>query len=188
MRAWRHLILALLVATPAALAHSPGALEPGQVFVVEDATISRALYGEFKQGDELFIIRLTFNEDFALPMELLVPHRDELSDHRPAYALVGPGMPAPSEQERGALPRPLPEGAGAFVELHQRSPRPVFYESFTRRYFWGSGGVALVVPRGTYELWLWSPRRTVGQFNIGFGVEEDVDFSEVLRNWSRYGY
>jgi hypothetical protein len=89
---------------PQAEAHAPGLLRPEAPFVVEDASISRALYGDFARGDELFVVQLRFEEDFALPIEAFVPHRASLAEHRPAWALVGPGLPAPLPGERAALP------------------------------------------------------------------------------------
>src|SRR5690606_20423797 len=130
--------------------HSPGALDAHRPHHVHDASISHALYGIFETGDEVFVVQVEFEEDFAFPVELFVPHRDELREHRPAFALVGPGLPQPSEEARRALPRPLPEGAGAFIDLNRVTPRPAFYESHTRRFFWSSGPVALVVRKGSY--------------------------------------
>lgn len=181
-------VLGVLLLSTTAGSHSPGVLESGEPFVVEDAGISRALYGVFKTGEEVFVLRLTFAEDFAFPLEVFVPHRAELKEHRPAYALVGPGLPPiPAELEQ-KLPKPLPPGMGAFVDWSDEVPRPVFYENFTRRYFWSSGVTGYVVPKGTHELWIWSPDKTKGKVGVGFGVEEDVKWSEALKNWSDYAY
>ena len=183
-------LLALVVLLPIiARAHSPSVLSPGAPTVIEDTSISYALYGVFETGDEVFRVKLSFPEDFALPVEVFVPHRDELKEHRPAFALVGPGLLfEPMAEERAALPLPLPAGAGAYVDLNRVSPRPVFYETFTRRFFWSTGAVALVVPKGDYELWMWSPNKTRGKFGIGFGVEEGGDFSRAFEDWSVYAY
>lgn len=177
-----------LALSPFAQAHAPTVVRAGVPFDVPDATISRALYGEFLNGDEIFVARLSFPEDFALPVELFVPHRESLKSHRPAWALVGVGLPLPRDHERAALPRPLPTGAGAYVDLNRIDPRPAFYEFFTRRYFWSSGAVALVLPKGAYELWMWSPDRTTGKFGMGFGVEERIDFADALSGWNFYAY
>lgn len=168
--------------------HSPGLLDPDHPFHVDDAAISRALYGEFQTGEEVFIVELTFKEDFALPFELFVPHRNELKGHRPAYAIVGNNLPVPSIAQLAALPKLLPIGAGAYVDLNEINPRPVFYESFTRRFFYSSGVTAYVLPKGSYEFWLWSPQKTSGKFGIGFGVEERVEWRDALNNWGFYAY
>lgn len=184
------LVLALLCAlVPLTVrGHAPGELIAGQPNHVHDASISHALYGIFETGHEQFTVELGFEEDFAFPVELFVPHRDELREHRPAWALVGPGLPQPSDEEKSALPRPLPDGAGAFVDLNRVTPRPAFYESHTRRFFWSSGPVALVVRKGDYQFWIWSPERTKGKFGLGFGVEEGGGYLEVFRNWRLYAW
>lgn len=179
--------LTLCLAGPAR-AHAPGVLQAGEPFVVADATISRALYGSFVTGREVFVVRMTFPEDFALPMELMVPHKESLRSHRPAYAFACPGMPPPTDDERRALPRALPAGWGAFVDLGQVTPRPAFYESFTRRFFWTTGAVALRAPRGPCEVWIWSPQGTAGAFAWGMGVEERIDMGEALADWGTYAY
>jgi hypothetical protein len=74
------------------------------------------------------------------------------------------------------------------VGFSDEDPRPVFYESFTRRFFWSSGVTAYVVPPGDYELWIWSPAGTAGKFGVGFGVEEGVDWGEAFDHWLDYAY
>jgi hypothetical protein len=179
--------VAVLVST-SAVSHSPGLLDGSAPILIEDAGISRALYGAFRTGEEVFVLRLTFAEDFAFPLEVFVPHRAELKEHRPAYALVGQGLPPLSSELQARLPRPLPAGWGAFVDFSDEVPRPVFYENFTRRYFWSSGVTGYVVPKGTHALWIWSPQKTAGKVGVGFGVEEDVEWSKALKNWSDYAY
>ena len=168
--------------------HAPGLLDSHHPFHVDDATISRALYGNFQTGNELFIVEIAFPEDFAFPFEVFVPHRVELQGHRPAYAIVGNNLPMPSPAQLAALPKALPPGAGAYVDLNQIHPRPIFYESFTRRFFYSSGVTAYVLPQGSYEFWLWSPAGTTGKFGIGYGVEERINFEDALKNWSEYAY
>lgn len=185
MRRW--LTLAVLVAWPG-LAHAPGRLRADSPFVFERPEISYAAFGEFVTGDERFVITLTHQTRFAAPVEVLVPHQQNLAEHRPAWAVVGPGLPAPSAEELAALPMPLPAGAGAVVELNQVRPRPALYENVMRRFFWTSGPLAVVFPAGPSELWIWSPGRTRGEFGIGYGVEEGGGYLEAFEDWSFYAY
>jgi hypothetical protein len=181
------LMTALLLLVVAPLhAHEPNTLE--DEFEVENPDSSYALYGEFVDGDEVFTVRLSYEAPFAAPFEILVPRRDKYQDHRPAYALVGPGLAEPTTEERAALPRELPPEAGVFVEMNQSDDRPVIFESFTRRVFWSSGPIALRMTGGDYEIWIWSPEETAGPFSLGFGVEEDGDFSKAFDDWSTYAY
>jgi hypothetical protein len=182
------LVLAVLFAPPAADAHTPGRLEPGQAFAVADAKVSWALYGEFLTGAEHFTVRLDLDERLAAPVEIFVPHEARLKDHRPAWALVGPGLPLPDAAELAALPAALPKGFGAIVELNTAEPRPVFYEFVMRRFYWSSGPMNVVLPQGASELWVWSPEKTKGKFGLGFGVEEGGGYMDALKDWSFYAY
>jgi hypothetical protein len=188
MRRLAFVLFLLLGPEQVAFGHTPGKLSADKPFVVEDPTDSKALYGIFSTGDELFVVQVSYEERFAQPVELLVPHRDSLRAHRPAYAVVGPGLPPPTAEELAALPAPLPDGWGAVVDLNDVSPRPVTFESFTRRFFWSSGSLAVVFPQGASEIWVWSPQQTTGKFVIGFGVEEGGGYLGVFSNWSLYAY
>lgn len=112
MRRFAIVLLLLIGPERSAFAHSPGKLDAAAPYVVADPTNSKALYGVFVTGEERFVIQISYDERFAQPVELLVPHTDSLFVHRPAYAVVGPGLPPPSVQERAALPTALPDGWG----------------------------------------------------------------------------
>jgi len=185
----RRLVLMLALTMPAlAGAHTPVKLDPKVPYVVAAPKVSFALYGVFESGSEHFVIKLSFDERFAAPVEVFVPHEQALKEHRPAWAVVGPGLPAPNEEERAALPAPLPAGWGAIVDLDTVSPRPVFYEFVMRRFYWSSGAMNVVFPKGDCELWVFSPRGTKGKFGLGFGVEEGGGYMAALEDWSFYAY
>lgn len=187
MRARGLLVLAVLCAFPAP-AHAPGRLRPDEVFVLEKPTISYALFGEFLTGDERFVLQVTHDVRFAAPVEVLVPHQENLREHRPAWAVVGAGLPAPSAEELAVLPAPLPQGWGAVVDLNQVTPRPALFESVMRRFFWTSRPLAVVFPKGESEVWIWCPGKTRGKFGLGYGVEEGGGYMEAFDDWSFYAY
>jgi len=182
-------LLIVLLRADVAHAHSPALLCADQPYAVTDATVSRALYGVFHAPDQVFVITMHPATRIALPFEILVPHRDELRDHRPAYAIVARGLPRPSPDVAAHLPRPLPDGAGVFIDWNDAPTREVEFESFLRRVYWSSGTIAVLVPAGDVEIWVWSPRGTTGKFVLGFGVEEGgIDYGDVLDHWSDYAY
>ncbi|MDP1829304.1 MAG: hypothetical protein Q8L48_38925 [Archangium sp.] len=183
----RLLLVGLLAATPGQ-AHAPGRLEAGVPFIFEKPGISYAVFGQFVTGEERFVIKVNHAVRFGAPVEIFVPHQRDLAAHRPAWALVGPGVGAPTEEELAALPAPLPAGFGAVVELNQVSPRPVFFESVMRRFFWTSRPLAVVFPKGESELWIWCPAKTPGKFGLGYGVEEGGGYMEAFDDWSFYAY
>lgn len=179
-----------LVTTPAtAHAHKPWVLESATPFDLAEPGVSWALYGVFTNASEIFTVRLSLTGGLATPFEMLVPRQDELRAHRPAFALVGPGLPAPSADEAAALPRSLPPGTGAIVELNLADPREIVFESFLRRVYLSSGITALVLPPGDLEIWIWSPRGTLGKFVLAFGVEEgSQDLCNIFEHWGTYAY
>ena len=181
-------LLLIVGASLSALAHTPGKLLASTPYVVERPADSYALFGVFKTGRERFVAKLTHAERFAAPVEIFVPHIDELRTHRPVYAVVGPGLPAPNATELALLPAPLPNGWGAVVETNQVSPRPVLFESVMRRFYWTSESLAIVFPKGASEIWVWSPAQTTGKFGLGFGVEEGGGYMAALKDWVLYAY
>lgn len=182
-------MLAALIAAWPATAHMPEKIALDQT--VEKPKISWALYGRFDKGDEVYTIRLSYDSGFALPFELLVPHHDDLERFRPAYAVVGPGLPAPTDDERTFLPRDVPAGAGVFIARNDAPERLVIFESIMRRVFWSTGPVALALRAGDYEVWVFNPDGTTGDFTLGLGVEEDFSgggWKKVFEDWSTFAY
>lgn len=185
MRLW-FLTLLLL---PAAQAHRPS----GDIDEVDinDPTISWLVPGHFHDGDEVFVVELVMPTDFALPFELLVEKRPKLKDHRPRFAVVGPGLPQPSSDDAALLPYELPEGWGVFLEKNDAPERVVYFEQVMRRNMWTSGTTAIPLQRGPNEIWVWSPDGTTGDFQLGFGVEEDFSggaYGALFADWATYAY
>ncbi len=188
---WRTLGLtaALVSAVTAVGAHQPTTSEDFE-FDVPKPQISYAFVGSFEEGDEVFTVRMTHEEPFALPFELLTEHKAKFEDFRPAYAVVGPGLPAPTDADREFLPREVPDGVGVFVERND-GEREALFETVMRRAYYSSGPIALALVEGDYEVWIWSPDGEVGDFTLGFGVEEDFSdggWGGLIRDWSDYAY
>lgn len=181
MRAWWWLL-------PAALAHQPAAVETE--LDIADPYISYAVNGTFAEGDEVYRVHLAYDRGFALPFELLVEKRAGNEEFRPMYAVVGPGLPAPTEDELALLPEALPDGAGVFLDANDDPERLVVFESVMRRVYWSTEATALVLQPGEYEVWVWSPDGATGDFVLGFGVEEDFSggFGGLFEEWGTYAY
>lgn len=181
------IVLAALGLPAGVMGHQPTVAE--EDIRIDKPRISHAIYGEFVDGDEVFTVRLSYEEGWAQPYELLVPHQERWRDHRPHYAVIGPGLPAPTDDEVEQLPVEVPEGAGVYLDRNE-GERDVFFESFTRRTFWSSGTVALPLDPGEARIVIWSPEGSLGDFVIGFGVEEDFSdgFGDVFANWSTFAY
>jgi len=183
------LALGLLGRGDGAYAHLPNVLEVGEVYNVPDPLLSFALYGEFTAESDVFEINMDLDKPLAIPVEILVPRVGELKEHRPAFAIVASGLPAPSAEDQAILPRGLEPGKGAVVVRNDDPNREIIFESFTRRVLLTNGVVAYVLPAGNVRFWIWSPRKTMGRFVFGFGVEEgSQDFGNIFSNWGDYAY
>ncbi|MCB9742077.1 MAG: hypothetical protein H6741_09240 [Alphaproteobacteria bacterium] len=173
----RPLLIAALAGLSAAQAHRPAAL--AERSVVEDPKISWTFMGEFEDGLESFVLELSFDEPFALPVELLTPREARYELHRPWYAVVGPGLPEPSDTTLAVLPYALPEGWGVLLDRNDDAEREVYFETVTRSNLWSSGTTNVALLAETYEVWIWSPNLTTGPFQFAFGVEEDFSDADL---------
>lgn len=192
MKRWSQLIcLTAFFASSTGQSHQPATLD--DVREIDNPTISHALYGELSEAQPVLKVTMEFEQPFALPFELLVPHKAEWQNFRPLMAVVAPGLPAANERELDLLREAgieIPDGSGVYVDLNDDPDRLVIFESFTRRVFWSTGPVALAVGAGTTEIFIWSPDGETGSVTVGFGVEEDFSdgFGKVFADWSRYAY
>jgi hypothetical protein len=181
-------IVALLLVSPAS-AHRPAPAELRTV--IDDPTISWVIAGELHDGDEVYTIALDFPRPFALPFELMTEKRAGTADFRPAYAVVGAGLPVPSVEVTAALPMPLPEGWGAFVAWNDEPEREIYFEQVMRRNLYTTGSHALALREGPHEIWIWNPDGLPGDWQMGFGVEEDFGgdaFADIFAHWGRYAW
>lgn len=183
------LIPLALLAIPPSQAHRPAFAEDR--LAIDDSTISWVVAGEFETGLEVMVVELDFPTAFALPFEMLIPKRAANELHRPAYAIIGPGLPEPTEEQRAWLPAEVPEGMGVFIERNDDPERFVYFETVTRRTLWSSGTTAVPLRAGPHEVWVWSPNLTTGDFQLGFGVEEDFSdggWDGLFSNWGDYAW
>ena len=180
----------LILLMPLASAHRP---EPAQERLeIGNPKISHVVVGNFVDGTEVFTVVLDYDEPFAMPMELLIPWDEALENHRPVFAVVGPGLPEPSDELQAWLPMEVPDGEGVIVEYNDEPEREVYFERVMRRTMWTSGSVGFHLPSAsTYEIWIWSPDFSVGEFWFGFGVEEDFSggaWDPIFEEWAVFAW
>ena len=154
--------------------------------------MSRAVYGTLAPGEAFDAYRLTVSRPVSTPLEMLVPKAGKYRDFRPAFALVGPGLPAagmppPFIVERlrtaytavslvpGAYPRvlvvPDPGAAG----------RQGFYEPFSfTSYFRGGATRVELRPGVTYYLVVYDPAGQSGEYALGIGEAEKFTAGDAL--------
>lgn len=181
--------LLLLLLWLEASAHRPTAAE--LVTTIADPTISWVVNGALEDGDEVYTVELDFPRPFALPLELMTERRAGTADFRPAFAIVGPGLPAVTAEVAERLPRPVPDGWGVYVDFNEDAEREVYFEQVMRRTMYTTGSFAIALREGPHEIWIWNPAREPGDWQLGLGVEEDFTggaFSDIFSHWGQYAY
>jgi hypothetical protein len=201
------LALCALTAAAPAVAHVPF-LEPDRpsdapavqrdpfpgAILLSDAAVSRAVYGTLAPGEAFDAYRLMVSRPASTPVEMLVPKSDTYGDFRPAFALIGPGLPAAGrapafivERLRTASTAASPVPGAPLRVLVVPDPaaaaREGFYEpfSFTSYYRGGESRVDLV-PGVTYYLVVYEPAGQRGEYALGIGEAEEFTAGDVLRS------
>ncbi len=141
--------------------------------------VSYAVYAGLKFSGDVDYIKFTIEEPQGVKIGVLVPYAEEFKDYYPVYALVGPGLEAPSS----GLPFELPEGHGAIVvKSVPVSERPEFLEPFSfTRYYRGMEELEIEVKDpGTYYVAVWHPEGEYGDYLLSYGGSESFTFSEII--------
>lgn len=177
-------VMLLLTALPAA-AHVPyierqdySWLNP---FVVQDVEQSKAMYAWLSAGDDIDVYAFEVAAEIDLFVEVIVPVCPAYEQFLPSYAVIGPGLPEPTDE----LPVELPPGYGAIVvpNLAPGEPRETFYEPFGGKWYYE--GVPFSEPISTAGLWLviaWDPYATGGDYVASIGLEERFTARDILRS------
>lgn len=178
-------LLLLLTGTSPALAHVPYLewrdltfLRP---FVVQDVEQSKALYGWLETGSDLDFYRFTVTDPVRLYVEGLVPVCPGYEQFLPSFAVIGPGLPAPTEP----LPVPLPSGYGAIVVSNEApgAPREIIYEPFGGKFYYESPTFDQTISTpGVWSLLFWDPYGMGGDYVAGIGRQERFTPLDLLRS------
>ena len=188
--------------TPAASAHVPfleparsssapavaGDPFPGAV-TVPDASVSRAVYGTLAAGEPFDAYRLTVSTAADTPLELLVPATSAYAGFRPAFALIGPGVP-PAGVPPGFVTARLQTAFGAaagdagvaVVPDPGADPRPTFYEPFSFSSYYRGGETSVRLrPGEDYYLVVYDPAGGTGEYVLGIAEAESFTPADWLR-------
>lgn len=185
------LVSLLLLAT--ASAHRPSFGDEGMssaedAYVIEDIDISIVVYKELVCEDSELWMTFDGAADQELYVQLGVPEIDRLREHRPAVAVLGPGMPPLDE----AVPFEVPEGLGGYV-FHASDEPAAFYEPFTQTDSWiwveerlnlpaaGTGYVVGFHPDGVSGK-IWLATGEIENFE-GIAVDEMASWGPIVREF-----
>lgn len=180
----RLLALCLLAAvTGPVLAHVPhierADYTQAAPFTVTDPALSIAVYGWLQNRTDVDWFRLEATNGMRLYFDLLVPVLPAYAKAYPTYALIGPGLPAPTQ----ALPFALPPGYGAVVAKYDpATKRPVEYEPFGgKAYFTGPASDDNATTNGTWWIAVWEPAGKPCDYVLAIGYEERFEGPDLVR-------
>ena len=175
-------LAAVLCVTPGAWAHrylendgSHVSLE--RALPIGDIGLSQVVYHEVTADTSQIWLSFDAEAGAVASIELGVPKIDRYADYRPAYALLGPGLP-PLENP----PVTVPEGYGGIVFTTDEVADPeVFAEEFTGTDSWIFGRQEISLPEtGRYYIVGYVPSGEPGKFWIAPGTREQFGFIDIL--------
>jgi hypothetical protein len=143
---------------------------------IADVSVSEVAYHEA----DPFSPRIWFTFHAAagqtLHLEIGVPKIERLKDFRPAYAVLGPGLPAVD------LPFAIPEGYGGWVfKTDQIATPESFHEEFTGTDSWVFPVQDLTLPEaGQYYVVAYAPEADTGKLWVAIGTAESFTPDDIL--------
>ncbi len=172
-------LIALLAITTAD-AHVPTlsdgtATTPETAITFDDIQISRVIYHEITTAAPRIWLTFTVDEPQALKIRFAIPRIDRFADYRPAFALLGPELPAIS------LPFATPNDLGGQAyETGAVSNPEVYDEIFTGTQAWVLWDGTVDLPAaGQYYLVAYHPTDAPGKLWLAPGRKEVFTADDV---------
>jgi len=125
------------------------------------------------------VYEFTIEEPTGVYLEVIVPACRGYESLAPWFALVGQGLPAPTEE----LPFELPPGWGALVTPHLlgEEPRPKFWEPFGGKFYYEGPQFKQVIEQpGTYYIVYWDPAQIGGDYVAVIGDKEIWRLPDIM--------
>ena len=174
-------IVFVVVVTPGTLAHQPTmsdgtAIGPDSAIELDDIQLSRVFYHEITADAPSLWLTFDVAEPPAPFASVGLPLLDRLENFRPAFAVLGPGLPAVE------LPLDVPEGLGGvwFETVEVREPE-VFYEPFSRTSSWILREEYVDLPEaGRYFIVAFVPSGETGKLWLAPGDREEFTLGDIL--------
>jgi hypothetical protein len=171
----------LLVVTAGALAHQPTmsdgtAIGPESAIEFDDIQLSRVVYHEITEDAPSLWLTFEVDEPQLLFVSLGLPLLDRLESFRPAFAVLGPGLPAID------LPIEVPEDlAGVLFETDEVLEPEVFHEPFSGTSSWILREEHVDLPEaGTYFIVAFVPSAETGKLWVAPGDREEFTLADIF--------
>ena len=178
----QHIVVVLVLSSGVqiASAHLPlfddgTAVDAEHALLIPDIGLSQVVYHEVTEPVQPLWLAFDAVAGQELYFNPGVPAIDRLRDYRPAFALVGPGLPA------ATLPFALPADTGAEVYLTTDIVAPEFFhEPFSGTDSWILFEKTVILPQsGRYYLVGYVPSGEPGKFWIAVGKREQFGPDDI---------
>jgi hypothetical protein len=156
--------------------------KPDAAYHVKDPTVSTALYATLERRDDVDYVRFTGRAGQSILIGLTIPQIEGQETFTPAFALIGPELPATRLPARIEMS----SGTGAIILRAAPGEPTSFYEPFSRTRYWERQEDRFVLPAdGEYWVVVWSDAGQVGRYTLVVGDREipggDIGFPFKLR-------
>lgn len=175
-------VLLGIVFTPVAWAHRyiendgthTSALE---AIPIGDIDVSQVVYHEASADSAQVWLSFEAEAGAIASIQLGVPEIERYADFRPAFVLLGPGLPV-----LGNPPVEVPEGYGGIVYATDSAGDPeVFDEPFTGTVSWVFDRQEIILPQsGLFYIVAYVPSGASGKFWVAPGTKEVFGLSDIL--------
>ena len=162
------------------LAHQPTmsdgtATEAASAIEFDDIQLSRVVYHEVTEAAPSLWLTFDISEPQSLYVSLGLPLLDRLDDYRPAFAVLGPGLPA------NDLPIDAPGGLGGLLfETDEVTEPEVFHEPFSGTTSWILREEDVELPEaGTYFIVAFVPSGETGKLWLAPGDREEFSLADI---------
>lgn len=145
-----------------------------------DIAQSKAIYSWLQNDSDVDVYTFEITGPTRLFAEALVPVCPAYATLRPTFAVIGPGLPEPTQ----AIPFEIPDGYGAIVvEPGPPESWNEFYEPFGgKSYYDGPNFDQEISTTGQWYLVYWDPAGVGGDYVGAVGYEETFSFIDILRS------
>jgi len=171
----------LFVSSSIAVAHQPtlsdgSAVDAESAIVFSDIGLSRVVYHEVTNEAPQLWIKFDIPAPQSVYFSLGLPLIDRLADFRPAFAVLGPGLPEVD------FPFETPGGLGGLIfETDDGREPEVFHEPFSGTSSWILREEYVDLPEaGTYFVVAYVPSGETGKLWLAPGDREEFGLAEIF--------
>jgi hypothetical protein len=152
--------------------------------VVEDPTVSTAIYATLDNSKDVDYVTFQGKRGQVVLIGLTIPVIPGQENFTPAYALIGPGLPA------AALPKIILAApkTGAVIERATTGAATKFHEPFSQTDYWERQQKRFTLPDdGQYTIAVWDENGDPGRYTLVVGDREvfggDMAFPTKLKTY-----